>query len=517
MRVYIVDDEVHIRQRLFNKIDWQLLGIDEVLLFDDGDLAEEAFSDNLPDIILTDIRMPRMDGITLAHAALQRKPNIIIIFMSSYDDKEYLKSAIDLRVLGYLEKPFQLRQVEALLQKAVDEITSVRQLSAINTDSMFQNNIQDLSDITTSLSHYQNSYDSVTEELRQKKPDFLGQNYYVSVLIHAISDRVDAQIQDIPSLYQEVYQFFKENNIAGLLTETKKPYVLMHLAAADRKIISWIIMEFYNRLTGWLPNLKIRIATGSVVCSYKYLYQSYQESTVCMERHFFYNIPVLFSETFGAKIYNFTDEMTVRFKTLLELKDKKGCYAFINQLKRNLLAHDHTLSRNIKNHYFQLILLIMEYMPAKQENRENNSDYYLWETIFYIDSLEKLNEYVIDLLDIYFADNQKNNIMNRNIDSIINYIQNHYADTDLSLTEIAEYHFISVPYLCMFFKEQTGKTIKSFLIDYRMEKAADLLLHSDLRIMEISERTGFSDQNYFAKRFSKYYGQTPSKYKENRH
>lgn len=515
MKVFIVDDELHIRRRLRDKIDWRSLGIEEVLVFDDGDLAKEAFPKYMPDILLTDIRMLRMDGITLAHSVLQMKPDTVIILLSAFDDKEYLKSAIDLHVLGYLEKPFGLKQVEELLQKATTEIADVRKSAAISTDSLMQNNLQEFSEIARFLSRFHGSYESVADDLEQKRPGFISQTSYVSVLIHITSDKVDTEDQEIAFLYPEIYQFWKEDNISCLLTETKKPYILVHLANDSKEIIIGQIKAFYDKLSIRLPKMKIHIAAGSIVKNYKLLYQSYQEAAVCIERHFFYNEPILFFRDSKAKVYKFTDEMVNHFNDLLGAKDENGCYIFINQLKMDLMAHDHTLIRNIKNHYFQLILLILEHTPYEQNQTENYSDYYLWETIFYVDSLEKLHECVIELLDHYFAANCKMADPFRNIDAILFYIQLNYANPDLSLTEIAGKHYMSVTYLCMFFKEQTGKTIKSYLIDYRMEKAADLLLHSNLRIAEIAEKTGFSDQYYFSKRFSKYYGQSPGKYKEN--
>ena len=120
MRIIIADDELHIRRRLAEKIDWRALGVDDVALCSDGDEVVESVRAGGAELLLTDIRMPRMDGIAAAREAKRLCPALTVVLMSAYDDKEYLKSALDLRAAGYLEKPFPIELLKASIRNLFD-------------------------------------------------------------------------------------------------------------------------------------------------------------------------------------------------------------------------------------------------------------------------------------------------------------------------------------------------------------------------------------------------------------
>ena len=108
MKLLIVDDEELTRTGVISSIDWKSLDIDEVLQADDGINGLEAARIHKPEIILCDVRMPRMDGITMLEKLEQFLPDTVPIFMSGYSDKEYLKAAIKLKAVNYIEKPLNL-------------------------------------------------------------------------------------------------------------------------------------------------------------------------------------------------------------------------------------------------------------------------------------------------------------------------------------------------------------------------------------------------------------------------
>ena len=118
MKLMIVDDEKLTRDGLMNSIDWKALGIDAVVQADDGLHGYEAAMTFCPDIILSDVRMPRMSGIEMAEKLQVQNPVPHIIFMSGYSDKEYLKAAIKLKAVNYIEKPIDLEEIAETVQEA---------------------------------------------------------------------------------------------------------------------------------------------------------------------------------------------------------------------------------------------------------------------------------------------------------------------------------------------------------------------------------------------------------------
>ena len=105
MKLLIVDDEKLTREGIRDSLGLESLGISQVLLEDDGIHGLKTALEERPDIVLTDVRMPRMNGVQMAERILKELPGTSIIFMSAYSDKEYLKAAIKLKALGYVEKP----------------------------------------------------------------------------------------------------------------------------------------------------------------------------------------------------------------------------------------------------------------------------------------------------------------------------------------------------------------------------------------------------------------------------
>lgn len=118
MKLLIVDDEELTRTGVITSLDWVSLGIDEVLQADDGVHGLETARLCKPEIILCDVRMPRMDGISMLERLEKILPDTVPIFMSGYSDKEYLKAAIKLKAVNYIEKPFSISEIETAIRGA---------------------------------------------------------------------------------------------------------------------------------------------------------------------------------------------------------------------------------------------------------------------------------------------------------------------------------------------------------------------------------------------------------------
>ena len=118
MKLLIVDDEELTRTGLMTSINWASLGIEEIFQADDGLNGLEQARIHKPEIILCDVRMPRMDGITMLERLEKILPDSVPIFMSGYSDKEYLKAAIRLKAVNYIEKPLNPSEVSEAVREA---------------------------------------------------------------------------------------------------------------------------------------------------------------------------------------------------------------------------------------------------------------------------------------------------------------------------------------------------------------------------------------------------------------
>lgn len=118
MRAIVADDELMVRRGIIDSVDWDAFGIDEVLEAKNGEICLETMKERPADILIADIRMPRLDGIQLGKKVSEIYPDCRIIFISAYTDKEYFKNAISLNVVAYVEKPISIEEISAAIGKA---------------------------------------------------------------------------------------------------------------------------------------------------------------------------------------------------------------------------------------------------------------------------------------------------------------------------------------------------------------------------------------------------------------
>ena len=132
IRLLLVDDEDLTREGLLHYVEWGNLGITHIKAASNGIQALKIAADFDPDILLTDIRMPHMSGIELAHEIRKRSPSCRILFISGYAEKEYLKSAITLKVDAYIDKPATPGNVSLAVAKTAEAINREREKSRLD-------------------------------------------------------------------------------------------------------------------------------------------------------------------------------------------------------------------------------------------------------------------------------------------------------------------------------------------------------------------------------------------------
>lgn len=501
MRVIIADDELHVRRRLAEKIDWEELGVESLELCSDGDEILEML-ETAADLVITDIRMPRMDGIEAVKQARKRWPDLQVILMSAYDDKEYLKSALELRVVGYLEKPFRIGQVRELLEKAQKIVDSRKNAATI----AIQQQKQMIKSAAAVLCQYRSEYKQQCDVLEQNIPEFMQAGTWCAVLICRKEEELGG-IEDGVELQCE--KLLEEQNWCGICAGMKRGCVVIVLAADSVKLR--IILQRMYHLLVLRTNGDWMFAAGTETNHLDGIYDSYQDAVITMERHFYHQTPVLYFDAKKTEPIDFLKEEQESFQFALQSHNASACLSYLDSLKRSICRHDTTLVRVTKNHYFQLAMLIMQNRPV---NGMHISEYYLWELFYQASNLEELHGFLVELLTGYMPEEINGQNGTGDIEAILEYINKNIQNPGLSLSDISRAYYMSVTYLCMYFKEKTGTTIRSYIIERRMKKAAELLLYTDLKVTEIAEAVGFTNQSYFTKSFGRYFGMSPSRYKE---
>ncbi|WP_010677662.1 response regulator transcription factor [Bacillus timonensis] len=503
IKIVIVDDEILIRQGIKHYLNWEQEGYQIVGEASNGKEALEIIERNQPDIVITDIVMPIMDGEELTRIVKSKYPEIEIIVLSSFGEFDYVRSTFQNGVVDYILKPkLDANAILEVLNKAVSRITT--------TDSIEKKQQGQLS-VNYIIEKLLSGFEADIDEKQLSKVFPYDSFCLLGVVFNWNIPRGDhIQVQD------NIIQKYK-SSIAQATYETisfdKNETVFILNVNKDK---SQEVIDFAKKVA------ETHIDSGFVLSeqfsNLNQIGRIYHEKVkkLIQYRFYFPNIPLLREQDLQVEIPNIEDFNIEWFTT--ELKHSRFQEAF-----RYLQDHVYLFSKCyttdvfefksfFENMIFHITVLLnnMEYDVAEIESskyeyfksiNEANSSY---ETIDY---LNKFIEQVQKCL--YSEKNQPNNL---NMKKLLQYIDDHYSD-QLSLADVAEHFHFNPSYLSTFFSTHNKEGFIEYLNKVRIEKASHFLLKDSTPISEISGMVGYSDHSYFCKVFKKIHGMSPSKFR----
>lgn len=515
MKILIVDDEELTRTGVISCIDWEKLGINKILQADDGSNGLKIAYEEEPDIILSDVRMPRMDGITMLERIEKKLPNTVVVFMSGYSDKEYLKAAIQLKAIDYIEKPIEPKELQNTIKKAVERC-SLLKLQTIADESHETKSYADLAYRFTMP--YRSNSESIDELYKMLIDRNSYGNYkYITSIIVKIND-IPEDPQIISDIYEAFRGYLKTQNMFAIYTE-KKSYNIIFFVFSEKEHGRTTLMNVASELSKLLTPLKdYFIAVGDPAAGKENAYKSYSAAVILLQDSFFRKPgQIITKEDINSQTItlNRVRELSSLYMNSIDdnAPDKTG--EIIDEL---WLANGTTgiLENQLKAIYNDMLLHLFKTRRKKSlatdlsiENQETIMD--IIEHCFYF---EQMHAILKEKTDNFYADTAEEATDNPVIRIICEYIADHYAEPDLSVKTISDYAALSTSYVCTYFKNETGMTLNQYITDFRMKKAKQLLVDPRNKVNEISAAVGYSDGNYFAKSFRKYTGLSPSEYRE---
>ncbi len=494
-KLLIVDDEPNTREGISSAVNWSKLNIELVGTASDGLEALNIIYNNHTDIIICDIKMPKMDGISLISHVQPKYPNLQVIFLSGHSDKNYLKDAIKLQVIDYIFKPFQIDELLSAVNNAK------KKLEKINNDTnSFNYNIA-----LSFVKQGDNSiYINSNPLMKNTKMICLYIKYNID--FESVSDSLikNNSVKNDEIIFHFFNAFIAHSNtlFAGKYTISMIDCGYVVIANIDEKDES----QSKARLNTYLdlfPDIKGKLCIGAS----KVFYNISEAPTAFSQAK--NAAELVFFKGYGEIIF-FKEYTETNFMQLEKL---------IDELSRLFVEKDYTVFK----------LKILEYINLmKKKTGESvisvkNEVVNTFSSFSFIDK-EKCNRIKVlrDLtsmlnlfiiyLDEYITNSVKLDNLGRILYNVEEYIQEHY-NHDISITKIAEHVHVTPSYLCHLYKKNTGKTINKFILEIRMINAHVFLTKTDMKIYEIAEKIGYSDQNYFTKAFIKYYNQNPTTYR----
>lgn len=454
LNVLLADDETKVIRHLQTAVPWKQLGLRVSATAQDGIAALHAAKSTAIDIVITDIRMPGMDGLALCQKLRESNPDIQFIILSGYQDFSYAKRAIDLQVLGYCLKPIDISDLSALLR------TAVRNAMHRRTDS---DELLDLieggspDEITTAFSEL-GIYNRVIYTA-------------ASFGVHNIEKPLGAQISY--KLGKHKYLYFSE-----------QPFD----TAAAQKIIAYA----GNRGGVGIPqnsappeNLRNAVE-DALAMAFQFFVNG--RATLCSTLQ----ETALTHDAFAR--LDAAAQQPMKLKVFLEELSYADCSLIFNIRTAFVFCNRVAASPAFGSTDCQgeRMLYGFEQLPA---------DYGSLSELLHSFS----NEIVSTAIPLKPASASGSFL------PILRYLEENY-EKDLSLKKIADQFHLNASYISQLIRSETGLTYTQYLTELRINKAKELLRTSSLSLAEISEAVGFNDYFYFIKKFKKEVGVTPGKY-----
>ncbi|NOU79032.1 response regulator [Paenibacillus sp. LMG 31459] len=529
MKLLIVDDETRTRELLRSHIDWEEIGIDEVRTAHNGVKALSEIQDWLPEIILCDVRMPKMDGIEFAHQYRLSAPQGKIIFLSGYSDKEYLKSAIHLRALTYIEKPVNPVEVRSAVEAAV--------LLCLEEKKKFTVELQVQKDIDQSLPYLRQEMvrklisnpasphvgpaieNQETFLLPLKGPyTVAAANLYWKGIAHPEDFSLHQNI--ILDMINRSQRFSSLQVIAGFNWHNQLVLIIPGRFGNAYRDGRGTIEELFSELSQIAGEaIELRLGIGSSAGSLMEIPEAYNDAVRISAFQYYHDQNIIFFDSIGpsGSIDTHWDEVR-RLRNHLrkgEIEEAKAALKEWTRYARTCMDLD---ILRLKDTYFQFMLAITETAVQLNlvEHTEDTERRYVWKEIDNIPSLNALEKYVMNAMDELFTAGlgEPKDVNIRKMQMIIRYIHANFHTSGFTIRAIADHVQFSETYLCAYFKKQQGQTIKEYITDVRINKAKELLGDMSMKLFEITVQLGFTDAGYFTTFFKRYVGCTPSEYRE---
>ncbi|OPJ59504.1 response regulator transcription factor [Clostridium oryzae] len=535
-KVLIVDDEEPVREAIMLLGKWKELGINRVIEAQNGKAALQVVEDEHPDIILVDMKMPELNGAEFLKIIAKKHPDISSIVISGYDEFSFTKQAIKSKVIDYLLKPINRDELNNALKSAVDVIASREK----SKDKIIENNIALNVSIPVVrekvfMSIIEGNYSEEELELYKKIINAHESNYYGITILRIgnleyvkkaqhFNNNIDLLNFAINNVVQEFY--FDRLKCFGFRNpKFEREIVIVTYSDIYNDEIVQIAYDSISKVVRKLKevlNIISVAAIGDIYSTSLKLGDAYKSAKNILDSYNIINPAEIIcrSEDKKRQRYNYT---LMNIINIIKSAVENGSYRYIkNELEKFLteIKKAEYLSINNADRIIDELIFIMknifhEFTDENKDHDENTSNsieskfdeldytnFSEFETLLY-----RISEYMYQKIRQNIRSNQTFNIQD-----IKKYIDNNYYE-DIKVSMFTEKYYLSREYLMKLFKQEFGYGIYEYVQKIRMEKAQELLGDLDVKIQSISKIIGYRDNNYFSKAFRRYFGISPSAYR----
>ncbi|WMJ87127.1 response regulator [Anaerocolumna sp. MB42-C2] len=534
IKIFLVEDEIVVREGIKNNINW----VENGFLFcgeaSDGELAYPLIQKAKPDIVITDIRMPFMDGLELSRLIKKEMPMVKIIILSGYGEFDYAKEAINIGITEYLLKPINGANLLSSV-KGIAEIIKKEQEEKENYNKFLkdikENEIEEKWRLFHDLVSNSDSLASILERGRELNLELTAPFYNIILLQIGIVRGGKKERETYPQIWQEINDLAELKGDAILFDcSIEGKAILLKGSSLDElnKIQDYYIRRLREILDRANP-ISYFGGIGKAVGRLGELSMSYYEASRAFAYRYIWDInEILDYETIPNGYGGAAQAIDFNMENISQL-DKRKVEAFLK-------------SGEIEEVHF----FVGEYLKSLGNECRNSilfRQYLVMDMYFIVTGFLEDLGYGTEVIDKPFKDSREMNIQISSLELTKGYIENifleameirnevadkhyngiikrakeyimeHYAEEDLSLNQVAARVYISPSHFSTVFSQKTGRTFVKYLTDIRMNKAKELLKCTDLKTSEIGYMVGYKDPHYFSYLFKKTQNCTPKQYR----
>ncbi len=536
--VMIVDDEKRTIDGIVDSIDWAKHEITDVKWAQNGQQALIQLDEKPADIVITDINMPRMNGIELAHQLWETRPQTKVVFVTGYSDINYIRSAFKYEAVDYIMKPINIQELNAAIEK------SIRSLKEDSEKKNYLNEIERKLKISLPLMQDKFFKKLITDGIKnnlQLTSDIerlqlqlqFRHNYVVLVLLvnnfkyqdewnnlSLFSTAVINITQELISKESQGYCFeHSEDEFVCIL-----PLSEVEINTKNIEAISHRLQTIGNEISTHLENIlgvTLSIGVGSVAHDLSQIEGSFVKAKQALSRRFFCSkTQILFDQNSSDNcLPSYISVDFNQYQRIYNLSIQEDTLQVVFIIK-NLFESIHSAKN--PNEY-QVIVICHQIVSAVNSallekgnlnDEQQQGITLIYDTLQNCSTISEMEEELLAYVRLNVGSNLEKNPTEQDelIAGIKKYIDENYTEA-ITLSVLAGEAFICQSYLCLLFKQKTGTTITNYITDVRLEKAKQMLKNSDKKLIEVCFDVGFNDSKYFSRIFKKYTGFTPSEFR----
>lgn len=532
LKVFLVEDEAVIREGLKNNIPWEQYGYRFVGEAVDGEIALPLIRKVKPDVLITDIKMPFMDGLSLSRIVHNEFPKTKILIISGYDDFEYARQAIEVGVEQYLLKPITKLTLKKSLLELKEKIEQEKQQGDYQV--MFRDEMHEYEQFSRRrfferILAGELSVKEIYEEASKLMIEIDAPCY--NLLLFSLQEKSKEHLQverkEFTDLQEEILHYFLRHPQYVLFRWNVNSYgVLIKTEAAKVAELTENGIEFIRRACQPVEGqIRWYVANANPVERLSMLPECYQGVNHNYSYRFILPDVHILSQDTLKEYYNVGEDESINQVDSRNMDPEiirdflsRGSYSEINEFVTTYLRsiHDALSSRMFRDYVILnvrfTVIAYLESLGATRQDYMRQIEGFSQEMSV---KVEEVHDYFTQMLEVAIRTREKESaVQSRKIlKKALTFINKNFDSETLSLNRVANEVEVSSNYLSAIFSQSMQKTFIEYVTGKRMEKAKKLLRTTDLSAGEIAVDVGYKDPHYFSFVFKKTQGCSPREYR----